>query len=78
MSGDKNELCRLAGQNAHQRRTEFLNHVVDSRNDDRDILVGECWLGRDGLGLIRPVADTVDQESEVAMNPWASQLTSSL
>lgn len=69
VSSDQNELRGLAGQDAHQRWSEFLNSIVNGRDDDCNVLVGESWLGWDGFRLVSPVADAVDQQSEVAMNP---------
>lgn len=42
---------------------------MNGGNDDGDVFVGKGGLGGNRLGLVNPVADAVDDEAEVAMNP---------
>lgn len=69
---DKNQLGRLAGKDALQRRAELLKHIMNGRNNDRDVVVCKCWLARDRLRLVGPMADTVDKQPDVAMQPKRS------
>lgn len=38
---DQNQLGRLAGQNALKRRSKLLKRIMNSRDNDRDVFVGE-------------------------------------
>ena len=58
---DEDELVGLAGQNALQRGAKLLHAVVDGGDDDSHILGSERWLLRDGLRLVAPMADAVDE-----------------
>lgn len=52
VSGNQNQLGRLAGKDALKRRAEFLKRVMNGRNNHGDILAGEGRLAWDGLGLV--------------------------
>lgn len=69
MGSDEDQFRRLAGQNALKRWSEFLKHIMNGRNNNGDILIGELGLVCDRFGLVRPVAYTVNEQSKVAMNP---------
>lgn len=69
VGGDKNQLGGLAGQDALKRRAQLLKHVMDGRDDDRDIFVGKRRLAGDRLRLVGPVADTVNKQPDVTMQP---------
>lgn len=43
--------------------------VVDSGNDDRYIVRSKLGLAWDGLRLVEPMAERVDDQAQVAMNP---------
>lgn len=67
--GDENQFSGLTSKNTLQRRSKLLKHVMNRRNDNGNVLVGELGLVCDGLGLVSPVADAVNKETEIAMNP---------
>lgn len=69
MRGDEDQFSGLTRKNTLQRRSKFLKHIMNRRNDNGDVLVGELGLVCNGLGLVSPVADTVNKETEIAMNP---------
>jgi hypothetical protein len=69
MRSDHDQLSRLASQDALERRAKFLKGVVDGGNNHGDILVGEGRLVWNGLGLVAPMADAMNQKPEIAMNP---------
>lgn len=68
----QDELSRVGSKNALQRVSKLLKHVMNGWNNNRDILACKSWLGRDRLGLVRPMADTVNEKAEIAMDPVAS------
>lgn len=42
---------------------------MDRGDDDGHVLAGKGRVGRDGTRLVRPVADGVDEQAEVAVDP---------
>jgi len=42
---------------------------VDCRDDDGDIVSGECRLRSYRLGLVEPVTESVHDEAEVTVDP---------
>ena len=77
-SGHEDELGRLARQDAHERLLELLKAIMDGGDDDRDVVrcVSRLFL-LGGERLVRPMADAVDKEPEIAMEPgqYVSSLT---
>lgn len=69
MRCDQNQLKRLAGQDALKRRSKLLKRIMNSRNDDRDVVVGKGWLARDRLRLVGPMADAVNKQPGISMEP---------
>lgn len=69
MGGNKNKLGRFTSKNAHERRSKFFKHIMNGGNNDCDI--GICVLGLfwQWLRLVSPVADAVDNETEITMDP---------
>lgn len=67
--GDEHQDVGVAGNDAEQRRAKLLKDIVNGGNDDSDIVSSEGRLGGDGLRLVGPVADTVDKETSVPMEP---------
>lgn len=67
--GDEDELRGLAGEDALERRAQFLKHIMNGRNNNGDVLVGKGRLLGNWLGSVDPVANTVDDEAKVAMDP---------
>lgn len=68
--GHEDELGRPACQDAHERLLEVLEAIVDGGDDDRDIVrcVPRLFLLGDER-LVRPMADAVDEEPEIPMEP---------
>lgn len=69
MRGNENQFSGLTSKNTLQRRSKLLKHIMNRRNDNGNVLVGELGLVCNGLGLVSPVADTVNKKTEIAMNP---------
>lgn len=67
--GHEDHLVRMAGQNAVERGAELLEGIVNCRDDDGDVVSGECRLRRYRLGLVEPVAEGVHDEAEVTVDP---------
>jgi hypothetical protein len=65
----QHQLERLAREDTLERRAELLGHIMDSRNDDRHLLRRKGWLARDGNRLVTPVADAVNNEPQVSVDP---------
>lgn len=68
-SGNQKKLVWLASQNTLQGPLQLLKVIVDRWNDDRDIVGCIRRFGRNGLSLVAPMADGVDDEAEVSMEP---------
>lgn len=69
VGGDK-EKCRwFASENALERGPELLESIVDGGNNHGDILVSKGRFAGNGLGLVGPVADTVNKQANIAMKP---------
>lgn len=68
----QDELRRVGSKNALQRVSKLLKHVMNGWNNNSNILVCESWLGRDRLGLVHPMADTMNEKAEIAMDPVVS------
>lgn len=68
-SSNKHQGMRFAGQDTEKRRAQFLKDIVNSWDDDGNIVCGEGWLAGDRLGFVYPVADAVDKKANVAMKP---------
>lgn len=66
---DQDQLGRFADENALETGYNLLEDIVDSRKDDRHIIRGIRRLLGDRLRLVGPMADTVDEETKVTMNP---------
>lgn len=71
--GDEHQDAGFAGDDAEQRRTKLLEDVVDGGNDDSHVIGSEGRLGRDGLGLVNPMADTVNEKASVSMKPKSDE-----
>lgn len=67
--GDKDELVWLTGQNALERGAKFFHAVVYRGNHNSHIIGSECWFLWNGLGLVGPVADAVDEKTDVTVEP---------
>lgn len=67
--GDQDQLGRFADENALQTRYNLLKGIVDCRKDDCHIIRCVGWLLGDWLGLVGPMADTMYNETKVAMDP---------
>lgn len=59
----------LAGEDALQRGSQFLKAVVDGGDDHGHILGCVRRLLGDGFRLVRPMAETMDNKSNIAMQP---------
>jgi hypothetical protein len=60
MRCDQDQLSRLASQNTLQRRAKLLKSVMNSRDDNSDVLASKSRFAGNGLRLVCPVADAVD------------------
>lgn len=67
--GDKHQNVRVAGEDAEKRRTELLEDIVNGRDDDSHVVGSESRLAGNGLGLVDPVADAVDEQTGVSVKP---------
>lgn len=76
MGCHQNEFCWLARENTLQRGPEFFESVVNRGDHYCHIVVREARFRRNRLRLVRPVAHTVNEKSDISMNPIdASQLS---
>lgn len=66
---DQNKLVWLTGQDALKRRSKLLKRIMNSRNNDRDVVVGKGWLARDRLRFVGPMADAVNKQPDISMEP---------
>lgn len=64
----------MACQNALKGIPQFLEVVVDGRDDDGDIFRCKRRLGRDRYGFVDPMADYVDDEAKVSIQPACDKL----
>ena len=58
---DQNKLCRFASKDTHERRPQFLEGIVNRRDDYRHILARERWFQRNRFRFVRPMADAMYQ-----------------
>lgn len=60
---------RFAGQNAFQGRPEFLRYIVNRGDDHGHVVRSERRFGGNRCRLVPPVANAMNEESQVTMDP---------
>ena len=68
-SCDQEQLVRMASEDALDRVSEFIKIMVDSGNDHCDVLGCKGGFGWYRNRLVRPMANSVSDETYVAVEP---------
>jgi hypothetical protein len=60
---------RFAGENAFQGGPEFLGYIVDRGDDNGHVVRSEGRFGGNRRRLVPPMANAMNKESQIAMDP---------